>query len=129
MVSGSSSSDSSFSSATYSPAAGTAEVRFFGGGADRMVEEELEAAEALAGLAHLATRESCGGESGMIRCRKGKRVKSESTQPDLSLELADSVTKCSDLAQVSLLWFLVLGFFFFFYSSCIFKKTQRTWVL
>ncbi|XP_062117562.1 uncharacterized protein LOC133831318 isoform X2 [Humulus lupulus] len=86
------------SSANSSPPVATAGTLFCGG-ADRMVEEELQAAEALADLAHLAMRESCGGESVGIRSRKGKRVKSKSPPVVFGVDLANSVTKCSDLAQ------------------------------
>ncbi|PON42838.1 Basic-leucine zipper transcription factor [Parasponia andersonii] len=88
-------SSSSSSSATSSPAP----TSLRGGGADRMVEEELEAAEALADLAHFGMRESCGGESVGVRRRKGKRVKSELLPPKPGLDLVDSVARCSDLAQ------------------------------
>ncbi|KAM6568586.1 hypothetical protein CsatB_016571 [Cannabis sativa] len=101
--SGSSSSgcySASSSSENSSPPAATAAGKLFGGGADRMVEEELEAAEALADLAHLGMRGSCGGgESVGIRSSKGKRVKSQSPPVVFGVDLADSATKCSDLVQ------------------------------
>ncbi|EXC26927.1 Transcription factor HBP-1a [Morus notabilis] len=60
--------------------------------ADRMVEE-IEAAEALADLAHYAMREGSAADSGGDWTRRRKRVKSQSTPP------AESVTLCSDLPQ------------------------------
>ncbi|XP_041028836.1 uncharacterized protein LOC121268576 isoform X1 [Juglans microcarpa x Juglans regia] len=73
--------------------------------ADGMVKMELEAAEALADLAHLAVQESAG--SGLRRKwgskgkRAAKRVKSESPPGDSAfrLNLLDSVPSCSDLAE------------------------------
>jgi hypothetical protein len=71
--------------------------------ADRMVRIELEAAEALADLAHLAVRESGGREWGSKGKRARKRVKSESPPGDSALKLkpaVDSVPSSSDLAEV-----------------------------
>ncbi|KAG2686541.1 hypothetical protein I3760_09G010300 [Carya illinoinensis] len=73
--------------------------------ADLMVKIELEAAEALADLAHLAVRESGGGGSGGKWGSKGKRarkrVKSESPPADSVFQLSpvDLVPSCSDLAE------------------------------
>ncbi|KAF5473821.1 hypothetical protein F2P56_005776 [Juglans regia] len=73
--------------------------------ADLMVKIELEAAEALADLAHLAVRESGGGGSGGKWGSKGKRarkrVKSESPPADSVFQLnpVDWVPCCSDLAK------------------------------
>lgn len=73
--------------------------------ADRLVKIELEAAEALADLAHLAVRESGGGgSSGEWGCkgkRGTKRVKSESPRSDSALNLnpVDSGPICPDLAE------------------------------
>ncbi|CAI0408236.1 unnamed protein product [Linum tenue] len=69
-ASSSASSSSSFSSAAAA-------------GVDRMVRVELEAAEALADLAHLAMREGGGSPSkwGSKGKRAKKRVKSESPPP------------------------------------------------
>lgn len=80
--------------------------------ADRLVKIELEAAEALADLAHLAVRESGGGgSSGEWGCkgkRGTKRVKSESPRSDSALNLnpVDSGPICPDLAEV--IWFKLL---------------------
>lgn len=94
----SSSSSSSASSVTVSA------DRFSGGAADpMMVKEELEAAEALADLAHLAMRESSGAESagnwGLKGKRAKKRVKSESPP---TLSGSNPVPACPDLPQVCL---------------------------
>lgn len=71
-----------------------------------MVEKELEAAEALADLAHFAKRECCAAESagnwGHKGKRAGKRVKSESPPTELGLNPPDPVTRYSDLAEVSM---------------------------
>lgn len=75
---------------------------------DLMVKIELEAAEALANLAHLAVRENGGGGSGGKWGSKGKRarkrVKSESPPADSVFHLnpLDLVPSCSYLAEVSL---------------------------
>ncbi|KAF2307604.1 hypothetical protein GH714_030113 [Hevea brasiliensis] len=71
--------------------------------ADRMVRIEIEAAEALADLAHLAMRECGSGDSGGKWGSKGKRgkkrVKSESSPDDCaSNPVPDSVHSCPDLA-------------------------------
>ncbi|KAJ0027965.1 hypothetical protein Pint_35928 [Pistacia integerrima] len=74
---------------------------------DRMVDMELEAAEALADLAHLAMRESGGGGTatnwGCRGKRVRKRVKSESLSPPgpsgLNLTPIDPVQHCSDPAD------------------------------
>ncbi|KAJ9184447.1 hypothetical protein P3X46_004173 [Hevea brasiliensis] len=71
--------------------------------ADRMVRIEIEAAEALADLAHLAMRECGSGDSGGKWGGKGKRgkkrVKSESSPDDCaSNPFPDSVHSCPDLA-------------------------------
>lgn len=104
----------SFSSSTGSTAAASSSssssgsatgvsVDRFGGAADRMVKEELEAAEALADLAHLAMRESSGAESagnwGLKGKRAKKRVKSESPPGHLGLNPVDPVPTCPDLPQ------------------------------
>ncbi|KAL5545892.1 hypothetical protein UlMin_005579 [Ulmus minor] len=89
-----SSSSGSSSTTSVLPAVG----RFLGGGADRMVEKELEAAEALADLAHFAVRESCGGDFSSNLRRKGKRVKSKSPPPESGLNQAESAPRSSDLA-------------------------------
>jgi hypothetical protein len=88
----------SFASTTSSSVSGAVDV------ADRMVMIELEAAEALADLAHLAVRESSGREWGSKGKRARKRVKSESSPGDSALKLnpvVDSVPGSSDLAEVS----------------------------
>lgn len=59
---------------------------------------ELEAAEALADLAHLAMRESSGSEWGSKGKRARKRVRAES----------DSVSTYSDLPRVRFLIFFFL---------------------
>lgn len=69
-------------------------------GSDRMVEKELEAAEALADLAYFGIRETSCGNWGLKGKRAGKRVKSESPPCDLSLNLVDSVSRTWDLANV-----------------------------
>uniref|UniRef100_A0A2P2JJ32 Uncharacterized protein n=1 Tax=Rhizophora mucronata TaxID=61149 RepID=A0A2P2JJ32_RHIMU len=78
----SSSSSPSFSSASSSPSRSSSSSVVVAV-ADRI---ELEAAEALADLAHSAKRESCGGDSGSQWGCKGKRakkrVKSESPAAD-----------------------------------------------
>lgn len=89
------SSSSSASSVTVSA------ERFSCGAADpMMVKEELEAAEALADLAHLAMRESSGAESagnwGLKGKRAKKRVKSESPP---TLSGSNPVPACPDLPQ------------------------------
>ena len=85
--------------------------------ADRMVKIELEAAEALADLAHLAVslQNSGGtgcdspGEWGSKGKRAKKRVKSESPPADSALNnsnpplVLDSVPTSSDLAEVTFL--------------------------
>lgn len=88
--------------------------------ADRM---ELEAAEALADLAHLAMRESSGSEWGSKGKRARKRVRAES----------DLVSTYSDLPRVR---FLNLFLFFCsptltnyiveYFSVCIFFKVNFT---
>ncbi|XP_044506732.1 uncharacterized protein LOC123226266 isoform X2 [Mangifera indica] len=70
---------------------------------DRLVEMELEAAEALADLAHLAMRESGGGGTVTNWGLKGKRVKSDSLSPPgpsgMNLTPIDPVQHCSDPAE------------------------------
>ncbi|XP_002533547.2 uncharacterized protein LOC8273730 [Ricinus communis] len=94
-----SSSSSSFSS---SSASSSAEVEV-----DRMVRIEMEAAEALADLAHLAMKESGSGDSstagggrwGSKGKRGKKRVKSESPPLDpFTKPVLDSLTNCLDPA-------------------------------
>lgn len=96
-----SASSSSGSSSTSSSAAGR-----FCEGADRMVEKELEAAEALADLAHFAVRGFSAAESagnwGHKGKRVGKRVKSKSPPTELGLNPTDPVARFSDLAEVSI---------------------------
>lgn len=69
-----------------------------------MVEKELEAAEALADLAHFSVRECSGGESagnwGHKGKRAGKRVKSKSPPSELGLNPGDPVSRYSDLTEV-----------------------------
>lgn len=94
----SSSAASSSSSSSSSVSVGGGEV------ADpMMVKEELEAAEALADLAHLAMRENSGAESagnwGLKGKRAKKRVKSESPP---TLSGSNPVPACPDLPQVGL---------------------------
>ncbi|XP_004303007.1 PREDICTED: uncharacterized protein LOC101299496 isoform X2 [Fragaria vesca subsp. vesca] len=91
----SSSAASSSSSSSSSVSVGGGEV------ADpMMVKEELEAAEALADLAHLAMRENSGAESagnwGLKGKRAKKRVKSESPP---TLSGSNPVPACPDLPQ------------------------------
>ncbi|CAN6577456.1 unnamed protein product [Malus baccata var. baccata] len=98
-------SSSSPDSGSYSSSTNGAVERFggSGGGVDRMVKEELEAAEALADLAHLAMRESSGAESagnwGLKRKRAGKRVKSGSPPSQSGLYPPDLAPTCPDLPQ------------------------------
>ncbi|KDP42718.1 hypothetical protein JCGZ_23658 [Jatropha curcas] len=94
----SSNSSSSSSSPPSSSSSGS-----FSSEADRMVRIELEAAEALADLAHLAMREGgrsdSGGKWGSKGKRGKKRVKSESPPADwFSNPVVDSVRSCPDLA-------------------------------
>lgn len=69
----------------------------------RMVNIEMEAAEALADLAQLAVRGSGSGSGGEVAGRAGKRVETESPLSDSQV---DSVPSCPDLAQVRILPFL-----------------------
>ncbi|KAB2631566.1 hypothetical protein D8674_009085 [Pyrus ussuriensis x Pyrus communis] len=98
-------SSSSPDSGYYSSSTNGAVERFggSGGGVDPMVKEELEAAEALADLAHLAMRESSGAESagnwGLKRKRAGKRVKSGSPPSQSGLNPPDPAPTCPDLPQ------------------------------
>lgn len=84
---------------------------------DRLVEMELEAAEALADLAHLAMRESGGGGTVTNWGLKGKRVKSDSLSPPgpsgMNLTPIDPVQHCSDPAEVSFLEYYLLILFLF----------------
>ncbi|KAK2655164.1 hypothetical protein Ddye_008216 [Dipteronia dyeriana] len=90
-------SGSSSSSSLPSSAAGVVE--------DRMVEMELEAAEALADLAHLAMRETGTPETANNWGNKGKRVRkrvkseSPSSHSGLDLNLLDPATRSSDPAD------------------------------
>lgn len=89
-----------------------------------MVKEELEAAEALADLAHLAMRENSGAESagnwGLKGKRAKKRVKSESPP---TLSGSNPVPACPDLPQVGLstlfyIMYLFLFLSFFLWTYC-----------
>ncbi|KAK3226787.1 hypothetical protein Dsin_006649 [Dipteronia sinensis] len=90
-------SGSSSSSSLPSSAAGVVE--------DRMVEMELEAAEALTDLAHLAMRETETPEAANNWGNKGKRVRqrvkseSPSSHSGLDLNLLDPATRSSDPAD------------------------------
>lgn len=113
-----STSSSSSSSSSGSSSSGVA--------ADQMMRIEMEAAEALADLAHLTMRECRSGDSGGRWGSKGKRgkkrIKSESSPDDCaSNPVVDSVHSCPDLAPVSLLNSLLFlpPFFTFFWRKKI----------
>ncbi|KAK9290275.1 hypothetical protein L1049_008442 [Liquidambar formosana] len=102
--SGSSSFSSYASSSPPSAAAEPSEVSSAGfsrQGSDRMVRIELEAAEALADLAHSAIRESSesGGKWGNKGKRARNRVKNESPPVDSVKNSDNSVPRSSDLSQ------------------------------
>lgn len=119
-------SSSSPDSGSYSSSTKCAVERFAGsgGGVDRMVKEELEAAEALADLAHLAMRESSGAESagnwGLKRKRAGKRVKSGSPPSQSGLNPPDPAPTCPDLRQVRCLCCLHSFFEIIIYFDLLF---------
>lgn len=80
---------------------------------DRMVKIEMEAAEALANLSRPVERGNSGHLIGKMagKAKRGRRqVKCESPSSTAASYPADSAPSCSDLAQVSMMIYLVPSF-------------------